>query len=58
MKERGVAELVEDMSRMGFQGGQLGTSLKIWEISRRIKWITVRAMILSAAEIRPGRPFP
>ncbi|NTV77524.1 MAG: deoxyhypusine synthase, partial [Methanothrix sp.] len=31
MKERGVAELVEDMSRMGFQGGQLGTSLKIWK---------------------------
>ncbi|MDD1727291.1 MAG: deoxyhypusine synthase family protein, partial [Methanothrix sp.] len=31
MKERGVAELVEDMGRMGFQGGQLGTSLKIWK---------------------------
>ncbi|MDD1740087.1 MAG: deoxyhypusine synthase family protein, partial [Methanothrix sp.] len=31
MKERGVAELGEDMSRMGFQGGQLGTSLKIWK---------------------------
>jgi len=30
MKPRGVAELVEDMSRMGFQGGQLGTSLRIW----------------------------
>jgi len=31
MKPRGVAELVEDMSRMGFQGGQLGTSLRIWK---------------------------
>ncbi len=31
MKERGVADLVEDMGRMGFQGGQLGTSLKIWK---------------------------
>ncbi|MGB4087223.1 deoxyhypusine synthase [Methanothrix sp.] len=31
VKNRGVAELVGDMSRMGFQGGQLGTSLRIWE---------------------------
>jgi len=31
MKPRGVAELVEDMSRMGFQGGQLGASLQIWK---------------------------
>ena len=31
MKERGVADLVEDMSKMGFQGGQLGASLQIWK---------------------------
>jgi len=31
MKERGVADLVADMSKMGFQGGQLGTSLKVWK---------------------------
>jgi deoxyhypusine synthase len=31
MKDRGVAELVGDMGRMGFQGGQLGTSLRVWE---------------------------
>ena len=31
MKERGVADLVADMSNMGFQGGQLGTSLKVWK---------------------------
>lgn len=31
MKPRGVADLVEDMSKMGFQGGQLGSSLKIWK---------------------------
>jgi deoxyhypusine synthase len=31
MKSRGVADLVSDMRRLGFQGGQLGTSLRIWE---------------------------
>lgn len=31
MKDRGVADLVRDMGRMGFQGGQLGTSLRVWE---------------------------
>lgn len=31
MKDRGVADLVNDMGRMGFQGGQLGTSLRVWE---------------------------
>ena len=31
MKERGVADLVADMGKMGFQGGQLGTSLKCLE---------------------------
>src|SRR5512136_235416 len=31
MKDRSVANLVKDMSRMGFQGGQLGQSLRIWE---------------------------
>jgi deoxyhypusine synthase len=31
MRDRGVADLVKDMGRMGFQGGQLGTSLRIWE---------------------------
>ena len=31
MKDRGVAELVGDMGRMGCQGGQLGTSLRVWE---------------------------
>ncbi len=31
MKPRGVADLVEDMSKMGFQGGQLGSSLSIWK---------------------------
>ncbi|MDD1752560.1 MAG: deoxyhypusine synthase [Methanotrichaceae archaeon] len=31
MKDRSVADLVKDMSRMGFQGGQLGQSLRIWE---------------------------
>jgi len=31
MKDRGVAELVGDMGRMGFQGGQLGISLRVWE---------------------------
>ncbi|MDD4161966.1 MAG: deoxyhypusine synthase [Methanothrix sp.] len=31
MKERGVADLVADMSKMGFQGGQLGTSLNVWK---------------------------
>ncbi len=31
MKDRSVADLVRDMGRMGFQGGQLGTSLQVWE---------------------------
>lgn len=31
MKDRGVADLVKDMGRMGFQGGQLGASLGVWE---------------------------
>ncbi len=31
MKDRDVADLVRDMGKMGFQGGQLGQSLKIWE---------------------------
>jgi len=31
MKERSVSDLVRDMGQMGFQGGQLGQSLKIWE---------------------------
>ena len=31
MKERGVYDLVKDMGQMGFQGGQLGQSLRIWE---------------------------
>lgn len=31
MKDRNVADLVKDMGRMGFQGGQLGTSLRVWE---------------------------
>jgi len=31
MRERGVADLVTDMSKMGFQGGQLGTSLNVWK---------------------------
>jgi deoxyhypusine synthase len=31
MKDRGVADLVRDMGRMGFQGGQLGASLRVWE---------------------------
>lgn len=31
MKERGVADLVSDMGKMGFQGGQLGTSLGVWQ---------------------------
>jgi len=31
MKDRDVADLVKDMGRMGFQGGQLGTSLRVWE---------------------------
>jgi deoxyhypusine synthase len=30
MKRRGVAELVNDMGSMGFQGGQLGQSLRVW----------------------------
>jgi deoxyhypusine synthase len=31
MKDRSVSELVADMGNMGFQGGQLGTSLRVWE---------------------------
>lgn len=31
MKDRGVADLIRDMGKMGFQGGQLGTSLQVWE---------------------------
>lgn len=31
MKDRGVSDLVKDMSKMGFQGGQLGASLRVWE---------------------------
>lgn len=31
MKERDVAGLVKDMGKMGFQGGQLGASFRIWE---------------------------
>jgi deoxyhypusine synthase len=31
MKARGVADLVADMSNMGFQGGQLGASLGVWK---------------------------
>jgi len=31
MKDRSVADLINDMSIMGFQGGQLGQSLKIWQ---------------------------
>jgi deoxyhypusine synthase len=31
MKDRGVADLVKDMAKMGFQGGQLGASLRVWE---------------------------
>jgi deoxyhypusine synthase len=30
MKDRGVADLVNDMGSMGFQGGQLGQSLRVW----------------------------
>jgi deoxyhypusine synthase len=30
-KDRNVADLVKDMSKMGFQGGQLGASLRVWE---------------------------
>jgi deoxyhypusine synthase len=30
MKERSVADLINDMSILGFQGGQLGQSMKIW----------------------------
>jgi deoxyhypusine synthase len=31
MKDRGVSDLVRDMGKMGFQGGQLGASLRVWE---------------------------
>jgi deoxyhypusine synthase len=31
MKDRSVADLVRDMGKMGFQGGQLGASLRVWE---------------------------
>jgi deoxyhypusine synthase len=31
MRDRGVDDLVRDMGGMGFQGGQLGASLRIWE---------------------------
>jgi deoxyhypusine synthase len=31
MKDRSVYELVRDMGQMGFQGGELGQSLKVWE---------------------------
>jgi len=31
VKDRNVDDLVKDMGKMGFQGGQLGVSLKIWE---------------------------
>ncbi len=31
MRDRGVNDLVRDMGRMGFQGGQLGASMRIWE---------------------------
>ncbi|MDM7934334.1 MAG: deoxyhypusine synthase family protein, partial [Methanothrix sp.] len=31
MRDRRVADLVRDMGRIGFQGGQLGASLRVWE---------------------------
>jgi len=31
MKDRGVADLVSDMGKLGFQGGQLGASLRVWQ---------------------------
>lgn len=31
MRDRRVADLVKDMGRIGFQGGQLGASLRVWE---------------------------
>jgi deoxyhypusine synthase len=31
IKDRDVADLVRDMGRMGFQGGQLGASMRVWE---------------------------
>jgi deoxyhypusine synthase len=31
VRDRDVADLVKDMGKMGFQGGQLGASLHIWE---------------------------
>jgi len=31
VKDRGVSDLVRDMGKMGFQGGQLGQSMRIWE---------------------------
>lgn len=31
MKDRGVADLVGDMGKMGFQGGQLGASYRVWK---------------------------
>ncbi len=31
VRARGVADLVKDMGKMGFQGGQLGQSMRIWE---------------------------
>jgi deoxyhypusine synthase len=31
VKDRDVDDLVKDMGKMGFQGGQLGASLQVWE---------------------------
>jgi deoxyhypusine synthase len=31
MADRSIGDLVSEMSRMGFQGGQLGESLRVWE---------------------------
>ncbi|MCJ7444798.1 MAG: deoxyhypusine synthase [Methanotrichaceae archaeon] len=52
MKERDVADLVNDMSKMGFQGGKLGQSLQIWE--RMLEEETTILLGLAGAMVPAG----
>jgi deoxyhypusine synthase len=52
MKERDVADLVNDMSKMGFQGGRLGQSLQIWK--RMLEEETTILLGLAGAMVPAG----
>ena len=52
VKDRSVAGLVNDMGRMGFQGGQLGESLRVWK--RMLEEETTIFMGLAGAMVPAG----